>query len=233
MFGQDNLMKQSLLTPLQNQFLSLFFQSYLGKKFFLTGGTVLAAFYLKHRLSEDLDLFTLDQSMNFDEVNAEIRKMAFSLKLEIDHRVSTTTFSQFFLKTKKGEVLKIDLVREVPIQFGKIKEMEGIRIDSLENIAVNKLLAIYGRLDAKDYVDFYFIIKRKRLGFEKIFKDAQKKDTGLNKLYFANLIAEAEKLKHFPKTLKPFNKDKMIDFYLKLSQKLLEDIKPKSRPAPS
>lgn len=32
------------------------------KKFFLTGGTALSVFYLHHRLSDDLDLFTKDFS---------------------------------------------------------------------------------------------------------------------------------------------------------------------------
>jgi len=220
-------MNQPFLTSLQKTFLKLFFQTYLGRKFFLTGGTALAAFYLKHRVSQDLDIFTLDQELDFDEVNAEVRKIAFSLRLGTDHRVSTSTFSQFFLKTKRGEILKVDLVREVPIQFGRIKNREGIRIDSLEDIAVNKLLAIYGRLDAKDYVDFYFLIKEGLINFTRIFKKAQKKDAGLNELYFANMIIGVRQLKHFPKTLKPFSKDKLVDFYLELSEKMLKKIKPK------
>lgn len=219
-------MTQVILTSLQKEFLKNFFASPIGPKFFLTGGTALSVFYLKHRVSYDLDLFTLDQDLNFDEVNAEIRKIAFILKLKADHRVSTLTFSQFFLQGEKGEILKIDLVREVPIQFGKIKAKATIFIDSLENIAVNKLLAIYGRLDAKDYVDFYFLIEEDLIDLEKIFKKAQKKDHGLSKFYFANIIAEVKNLKNFPPTLKLFDKRKLTNFYLNLSEKLLKQIKP-------
>lgn len=222
-------MKNPILTRLQDKFLKAFFQTYLGNRFFLTGGTALAAFYLKHRISEDLDLFTLDQDLTFDEVNAEVRKIAYALKLRIDHRVSTNTFSQFFLIPQKGKPLKIDLVREVPIQFGKIKKKDKIRIDPLENIAVNKLLAIYGRLDGKDYVDFYFLIKERLIDFEQIFKKAQKKDTGLNKFYFANMIAEAEKIENYPQTVENFDKKELVNFYLNLSHKLLKEIKPKKR----
>lgn len=219
-------MAQPIITPLQNKFLESFFQAYLGEKFFLTGGTALAAFYLKHRLSQDLDLFTLEQDLDFSKVNAEVRKIALSLSLEVEHRVSVPTFSQFFLTTGQGEVLKVDIVREVPIQFGKIKEKDGIRIDSLENIAVNKLLAIYGRLDAKDYVDFYFLTKERLIDSGQVFEKARRKDKGLNKFYFANIIAEVDRLKYFPKTLKPFDKDELVDFYLQLSEKLLKEIKP-------
>jgi predicted nucleotidyltransferase component of viral defense system len=48
------------LTPLQLDFLHQFFASSVGADFFLTGGTALAAFYLQHRHSDDLDLFTLE-----------------------------------------------------------------------------------------------------------------------------------------------------------------------------
>ncbi|MFA0732219.1 MAG: hypothetical protein LKKZDAJK_002880 [Candidatus Fervidibacter sp.] len=50
-------MSNELLSPLQRDFLGQFFRQ--RRDFFLTGGTALAAFYLFHRRSEDIDLFTL------------------------------------------------------------------------------------------------------------------------------------------------------------------------------
>ncbi|NIQ91474.1 MAG: hypothetical protein GWN58_66005, partial [Anaerolineae bacterium] len=47
-----------LLTPLQRRLLREIGQSPLREEFFLTGGTALAALYLHHRYSVDLDLFT-------------------------------------------------------------------------------------------------------------------------------------------------------------------------------
>lgn len=46
----------SLLTPAQSALLAAFFER--TRDFFLTGGTALAGFYLGHRVSADLDLFT-------------------------------------------------------------------------------------------------------------------------------------------------------------------------------
>jgi hypothetical protein len=48
----------TILTPIQSNFLIEFF--HLTQEFYLTGGTALSAFYLQHRFSEDLDLFTQD-----------------------------------------------------------------------------------------------------------------------------------------------------------------------------
>jgi hypothetical protein len=47
----------SPLTPLQKDVLAAFFSSERG--FFLTGGAALAGYWLRHRPTGDLDLFTL------------------------------------------------------------------------------------------------------------------------------------------------------------------------------
>ena len=59
--------------------------------------------------------------------------------------------------------------------------------------------------------------KKKEL-FKHVFRN--------NPIYFANMISEVENLKNFPKTIKPFDKKKLIDFFLNLSDKLFKKIKP-------
>src|SRR3989338_2799809 len=55
-------MGQTILTPHQSQFLDLVAsEKQLTKHFYLTGGTALAEFYYQHRLSEDLDFFSVDE----------------------------------------------------------------------------------------------------------------------------------------------------------------------------
>ena len=49
------------LTPSQRAFLSSFFARVNARAFYLTGGSALAEFYLGHRLSQDMDLFTQDR----------------------------------------------------------------------------------------------------------------------------------------------------------------------------
>ena len=51
-----------VLNKPQKDFLELFKQNnFLVKKFYLTGGTALAAFYLYHRYSEDIDFFSEEE----------------------------------------------------------------------------------------------------------------------------------------------------------------------------
>ena len=195
----------------------------------MSGGTALSAFYLYHRLSEDLDFFTIDQNVSFDSVNAEMIKLFHSLKMKIDHQVSSSTFLQYILKNKK-QTLKVDLVKDVPLHFGKLKITDNIRIDSLENISVGKLLALFGRADAKDFIDLYFLLeKEKMIDFESIFTMAKQKDIGLHELYLAEMISHIEKIKHFPKTLKPYKHEDMNRFFLDLSNQLLKRIKPHTK----
>lgn len=219
----------TILTPLQNTFLKAFFTSYLGKMFFLSGGTALAAFYLHHRLSEDLDLFTLDQNLKFDAVNAELNKIAKTLNLTTEHHISSPTFIRYIFK-HQHEILKVDLVKDIPVHFGKVRKMQGVIVDSLENIAVGKLLAIFGRTDGKDFIDLYFLLRGKEIIFNSIFNMAKKKDLGLNEFYLAGMLAQVKEFKDFPKTIKPFDRKALTDLLLRLSDELFKKIKPKVNP---
>lgn len=73
---------QAWLSPLQADFLEHFFATQTGSHFFLTGGTALAAFYLHHRLSVDLDLFTLDD-LALQEADILIPQIAADLECHI------------------------------------------------------------------------------------------------------------------------------------------------------
>lgn len=118
----------------------------------------MAEFYLNHRKSEDIDLFTVNQNINFDQVNAEVLKIINNFSAQIERQVISPTFIQHILRIKKN-FLKIDVVKDTLPYFGKVKIVDKIPVDSLENISVGKLLALFGRADAKDFIDLYFLLK--------------------------------------------------------------------------
>ena len=64
------------------------------------------------------------------------------LKLDIIKQVTTDTFLQFIWKNEQGNQLKVDVVKDIPRHFGEMKMHGKIRLDSLENIGSNKILAI-------------------------------------------------------------------------------------------
>lgn len=223
--GKTN--KMFINYSLQDKFLEKFFLSRFGHDFYLTGGTALARFYFNHRQSLDLDLFSHNQKIDFNEVNLEILKIISVLKLSLIKQVNTETFLQYICEGKSALNLKIDIVKDIPVHFGKNIKKGIVKIDSLENIGSNKILAILGRSDAKDFIDLYFILTKTKLRFDYLYNLARQKDLGLSKFYLANSIRQIKEIKVYPQMLKQLNKTQMLKFYDNLSKKLLVKIKPK------
>lgn len=211
---------------LQDQFLDAFFSSQLKQAFYLTGGTALARFYFHHRKSIDLDFFTNQKDVNFDEVNRVALRIASDFGWRLQSQITTNTFLQYIFVDANQMQLKIDIVRDIPVHFGDIKVEKNIRIDSLENIGSNKITAILGRTDAKDYIDLYWILKKTDFTFDHLFELAKKKDAGLTELYFSYALAHARDVTVFPVMLVPLEWEKIVEYFIKLSEQLLLRVKP-------
>ena len=212
---------------LQDYFLEKFFSGRFGDKFYLTGGTALARFYFQHRESIGLDLFTQDQEVDFNEVNLEVEKIRRAFGWKKISQVVTDTFLQYVFEGRDGMNLKVDVIKDIPVHFGEIKLEGKIRVDAVENIGSNKVLAVFGRTEAKDFVDLYWIVTEAGLGFEELFELAKKKDLGLSEFYLASAVKQLEKVKELPKMLKPIDEKAMRRFYQELGKKLLLRVKPK------
>lgn len=211
---------------LQDKFLEIFFSESFADDFYLTGGTALSRFHFNHRISDDLDFFTQNQKVDFSHVNSLVLKILDKLNLKIISQKSTDTFLQFITEGENESLLKLDFVKEIPVHFGEFK-MEGkIRIDSIENIGSNKVLTVFGRLDAKDFIDLYFILKNSDFDFEHLYNLATKKDLGLTKFYLANSMRQIEQISIYPKMLVEFDKSKLVKFYNELADKLILEVKP-------
>lgn len=211
---------------LQDRFLERFFAGPLANHFYLTGGTALARYYFHHRESLDLDLFTNDWEQDFAQVNQLVLGVLHALDLRITSQVSTDTFLQYILTDATGTSLKVDLVKEVPVHFGDLLNSNGVRIDSLENIGSNKVLAVFGRTDARDFIDLYWILHHTDLKFDGLFEQAQMKDSGLSEFYLAYALQNVEKIRLFPRMLEPLAWDEIRSFYQRLARTLLNQIKP-------
>lgn len=215
-----------ILYPHQVKILSLFFKSDFAKPFFLTGGTALAGFYLGHRESQDLDFFSLEPYDTL-AMQTTLQEIAKDMNAEITSPHRSQMFNEFFLKNKdEGWTQKIDIVQEQPKRFGEIISIDSIKVDSLINIATNKVLTIFGRLEPKDYIDLYAILTQTDLSFDELFELSKQKDTGLSEFYFANTIADVTQFKTLPAMKIPFNKERFTEFYQNLSRDMLLKIKP-------
>lgn len=90
---------QNILTLLQNKFIRCVANNKsLTGRFYLTGGTALAAYYLKHRYSEDLDFFSED---NVDPMAINVFLKEYTSVLKINKIEFQQSFNRnlFFLYT--------------------------------------------------------------------------------------------------------------------------------------
>lgn len=199
----------------------------VNENFFLTGGTALAVFYLNHRLSNDLDLFTL-QNVDLPEVDFAIRT---TWKNECVKIKESPNFLSLLIKNTK-----VDFVID-PLSFQETREKfffetnQFILIDTINNIASNKLCTIVSRVEPKDFIDFYFIYKFLNItSIENIYNDALKKDAIFDDPPTAAYQIEEgiQFLKRnpeiFPELLMNFKQDNFYDFYFKITQWIYKKI---------
>jgi len=167
---------KGLLTPAQKEALILLATLPDREHFYLTGGTALAEFYLGHRISFDLDLFTTQEGLvgPFSQVlERRFREKEWGMK--IIRRFAT--FVEMLLE-KAGEEIRLDLALDAPFRFAPPLLSEyGVLVNAWEDLKAEKTLAYYGRAEPRDAVDLYFLLDAHSL--EHLMELAARKDPGL------------------------------------------------------
>lgn len=218
--------KKQILTEEQIGFLQFAAKhSFIRKNYYLTGGTPLAAFYLHHRYSEDLDFFTEDREVNLVSVQALIKNCRKKFKLKDVSYQNYQGLHTFSLKYPNGNELKTDFnYYPFPrVEKGGVKY--GVETDSLLDIAVNKLQTIGTRTKTRDFVDLFFIIQEAKYTIPELMKSARAKfDFFIEPTQYGKQFVQVTKLKDYPRMIKPLNKNDMWDFFLNEAQKLGREI---------
>lgn len=216
--------RRTWFTSRQNEFLDVVTkEEYITSNFYLTGGTALAAFYYNHRESEDLDFFTAAEE-GIDE--KALRDILFKAQRTIKwigaQKVGQTNY---ILTFKDKDTLRLDFVHYTFEPLGKREVWHGLEIDSLIDIATNKLDVILQRKKARDYVDFYFLVKKEKFSLRELIKNELKKfDWQVDPIILAKNLLMIKELTDYPKMKVPFDKNKMIKFYENLARSLESEI---------
>lgn len=204
-------MEKVTFTPLQKQiFDKVSKDPVLSKQFYLTGGTALSAFYLHHRESEDLDFFS---ESDFEDTKIEELIKNLSISFKTPYRF-----------TKKGEVRIFEFVKSdkllIKIDFNyypykrveKGKKHQEIEIDSLRDIAINKLLTVNQRGDVKDFVDLYFLLKDFTI-WDIIYGVQAKFRREQDIVLISSDFAKVEEFDFLPKMLVPLKLSDLKEFF--------------------
>ena len=219
-------MGKTILTPKQLNFLELVQQDkQITKRFYFTGGTALAEFHLQHRLSEDIDLFTEAEEVNQSVVLAFLKRISPKLSLvKISKKQFLGLFS-FILHFEDGEELKVDFNYYPFPRIEKGLKYKNLDVDSIYDIATNKVHTIMHRSRGRDYVDLYFIMQIHSYTLEKLISDAKAKfDWHIERADLASQFMRVIDLDDLPKMLVPFDRKKMEKFFLNEARKLKKEI---------
>jgi len=171
-------------TPIKRDFLRTWFAQ--EQRFFLTGGSALGLFYLDHRRSYYLDLFTTED-VDGKEVQSLVLRTAKEMGAECQAIRSAPDFHRFKL-TRGDEREIIDVVVDRAPQLDPQKaDFAGIRVDTLREMIANKLTTLLSRSELKDVVDLYFL---EQAGHDLLasIPDAQAKDGGWEPAVVAMLL---------------------------------------------
>ncbi|MDO8555040.1 MAG: nucleotidyl transferase AbiEii/AbiGii toxin family protein, partial [bacterium] len=179
------------------------------------------AYYFQHRFSEDLDFFI------FKEPD-KIFLRSFAEKLKVILGADSMRFerlydrNQFFFKFGQEE-LKIEFTKYPFEQFEKPAVQDGIRIDSLRDIAANKLMAMLDRFDPKDFVDLFYILQKFKL--EDLRLDVERKfGITVGNIFLGGEIAKARRIEALPKMLKSLTKKELKEFFANEARELGNNI---------
>jgi len=177
---------RSRLTPLQQDLLRAFFDRERG--FFLTGGAALAGFYLGHRETSDLDLFTLEGE-SFERGRHVLRAVAGGLGATLEARQIAPGFERY-AALRGTETVIVDLVLErVQQAYPQKTDTNGIRLDPIEEILINKLTTALSRAEERDLVDLMFL-ERAGLSLESALPAALAKDGGCTPAALAYVLSQ-------------------------------------------
>ena len=131
--------------------------------FYLGGGTALAL-QLGHRTSLDFDFYNPAKFNNKQLIQAFQKRYS---RIETNSDQPENTWHGKVVEVEVSAFLyQYDLI-------GKLVELSGVKIASLEDLAAMKVAAVIQRARQRDFVDIYYLSKN--IGMDKIIASAEKK----------------------------------------------------------
>ncbi len=159
--------------------------------FYLTGGTALGRIHVRHRYSEDLDLFVNDD----DRFQAWVDRMLEAWRRGPGWQLAVQRRDPRFVRAlvSKGELpLKVEFVNDVRGRVGAPARHEGFGlVDTKENILANKITALLDREEPKDLADVWGLCRRGGLLLKDALAGAASKAVGVFAADVARVLLQA------------------------------------------
>jgi predicted nucleotidyltransferase component of viral defense system len=220
------LSSKGIVTELQIDILHAFSKVPDASSFYLSGGTALADFFLAHRKSFDLDLFTVERGLVLPFSRIFENELRRSLVVRIVRRLES------FVEYEVGmgeESTKVQLAYDSPFRFGEPLGSDlGVKVNDYKDLVVDKLLAFFGRAEPRDAIDLYFILETEDIW--ELIRSAEEKDPGFDLYWFAMALGKTrvfpDDISRWPvEMIRETDARLLKDLFLSLSKEIMERIR--------
>jgi len=178
-----------VLTSLQRQVAEIIAGLEAAEGFALAGGAALIVRGDIDRRTQDLDFFGLHQSDVQRLVPAAEQALEAS-GFQVRRVREGTGFVR--LAVQRGdEITVVDLAADA--RLFPLEVQTGLPVLSSTELAVDKVLAIFGRAEARDFVDLAAVIDQH--GLEALFRLAAEKDPGFSIDVFSEMLQRFDRLR--------------------------------------
>lgn len=207
------------LTPDHDIILTTLAKHEISRRFYWTGGTLLAYYYLHHRKSFDLDFFS-DTAFTRDELTPFLTDLKKALGAQNFQERKIYDRWEFVAPDQETPV-RFEFVHynHEKVRLAPLGSYRGLLIDSLPDLAANKVMAYLDRNQPKDLLDVYVLLKKRKFTVKKLIALLNQK--------FGVTISEFTFWTESTKTLK--NLDGLVPYLLIADpvkqQELLKEIK--------
>ena len=155
------------------------------ENFTLVGGSGLA-YYLNHRLSEDLDYFTWEAILNKNMIDQFLNTINKNYKINILNQ-SPTEIDLLIEKTK----ITFFANNWLELKLNRQKIFQNTYLGNIELITAMKVNALSMRAKYRDYYDLYVLVKEK-YNLDEMYNIIKTKLPGMTKKIFAMQISYVE-----------------------------------------
>ena len=211
---------QSILSENQKKLLGLFSgEESLCANFYLTGGTALAEFYLHHRLSEDLDFFS-EREFDPQGISVVLKKIQAPAGITGIEYQQSFNRNLFFISVGT-DIIKTEFTYFPFARLDQTKKIGNLSVDSLVDIATNKIFTIYQRPRSRDFIDLYLILRdNPALTINVLISNARIKfDNHIDPIQLGAQFMRVKELKDYPRMLEKLSEKEWQEFFIDEARK--------------
>lgn len=205
-----------MLDDLQREVAEAFLALPEAQGFALAGGAALICTGLVQRRTKDLDFFTPDPQVVTAAATA-LERAAGDRGWQVERIRSHPAFVRLVVRKSSDEVL-VELAHDFRLQ--QTQDLGFGPVLSVEELGADKLLALLGRGEPRDFVDVHALSQR--LGTDRMLALAASKDTGFDLYHLAVAVSALRRRSRGEFAVDDDTWRDLVAFYERLQRELLD-----------